>query len=54
MKHSKKYEKVKGYYDKGLWGKVALKNAVKKNWITADEYTEITGDEYVVVNEAND
>ena len=41
MKHSAKFEKVKGYYDKGLWSEDRLANAVKKNWITAGEYDEI-------------
>lgn len=43
---SAKYDKVKGYYDSGLWDKNRLRNAVIKSWITADEYQEITGDEY--------
>lgn len=44
--HSEKFELVKSYYDSGLWKKKAVKNAVKKNWITADEYEEITGEVY--------
>lgn len=44
--HSEKFELVKSYYDSGLWKKKAIKNAVKKNWITADEYEEITGEVY--------
>lgn len=51
---SKKYNKVKGYYDKGLWTKKMVRNAVIKAWITADEYEEITGDKYVVPNESDD
>lgn len=43
---SAKFEKVKGYYDKGLWNKVMVRNAVVKNWITADEYELITGEAY--------
>ena len=43
--HSKNFEKVKGYYDKGLWSKKRVYNAVGK-WITAEEYQEITGEEY--------
>ena len=39
---SKHYEKVKGYYDKNLWSKTRVYNAVGK-WITAAEYEEITG-----------
>lgn len=44
--HSEKFELVKGYYDSGLWKKKAVKNAVKKAWITAEEYEEITGEVY--------
>ena len=46
--HSAKFEKVKSYYDKGLWGMTAVRNAVEKRWITAEEYTEITGEPYEV------
>ena len=42
---SKNYNKVKEYYDRGLWSKTRVQNAVGK-WITADEYKEITGEEY--------
>ena len=44
--HSPKFEEVKHYYDFGLWKKKAVKNAVKKNWITAAEYEEIAGEIY--------
>ena len=44
--HSEKFELVKNYYDSGLWKKKAVKNAVKKGWITAAEYQEITGEPY--------
>lgn len=44
--HSEKYELVKSYYDDGFWKKKAVKNAVKKNWITAEEYEEITDEKY--------
>lgn len=46
MTHSEKFELVRGYYNSGEWKKKAVRNAVKRGWITADEYTEITGDEY--------
>lgn len=46
MEHSKNFEKVKGYYDNGLWSKTKVKNAVVKGWITAAEYKEITGEDY--------
>ena len=42
---SKNYNKVKEYYDRGLWSKTRVYNAVGK-WITADEYKEITDEEY--------
>jgi uncharacterized XkdX family phage protein len=43
---SPKFEKVKRYYDSGLWNKKMVRNAVVKGWITADEYTIITGEVY--------
>lgn len=43
--HSKNFEKVAGYYSNGLWNKQRVYNAVGK-WITQEEYTEITGEEY--------
>lgn len=43
-----KYERVKGYYEAGLWDLKRVKNAVLKKWITASEYAEITGSEYEV------
>ena len=44
--HSLKFNKVKNYYDRGLWNKTMVANAVVKEWITADEYEEITGEVY--------
>jgi hypothetical protein len=50
MKHSKNFQKVKNYYDRGLWNKKMVRNAVtnpkSKPWITAEEYEEITGEKY--------
>lgn len=43
---SPKFEKVKKYYDSGLWNKTMARNAVVKGWITAEEYTIITGEVY--------
>ncbi|SET52617.1 Phage uncharacterised protein (Phage_XkdX) [Lacrimispora sphenoides] len=40
-----KFEKVKGYFDAGLWSEGMVYNAVDR-WITADEFWEITGKEY--------
>ena len=46
MEHSPKFELVKSFYDEGLWSKKAVRNAVKKGWITAAEYEEITDEKY--------
>lgn len=43
---SAKFNKVKTFYDKGLWNKTMVRNAVVKHWITAEEYEEITGEVY--------
>ena len=42
---SKNFEKVKNFYDSGVWSKERVYNAVGK-WITADEYKIITGEDY--------
>lgn len=41
-----KFEKVKSYYDNGLWDITRVRNAVIKEWITAEEFETITGEEY--------
>lgn len=46
MTHSKKFQKVKGYYDKGLWSISRVRDSVVKEWITPEEYFEITGEVY--------
>lgn len=43
--HSKNFEKVKNYYERGLWSKARV-HAVVGKWITAAEYKEITGEPY--------
>lgn len=43
---SPKFEKVKSYYDSGLWSKTRVRNAVVKGWITPEEYLLITGEDY--------
>ena len=43
--HSPNFEKVKNYYDEGLWSIERVYNAVGK-WITPEEYEEITGEPY--------
>ena len=45
MEHSKNYEKVMFYYKRGMWNQERVFSAVGK-WITAEEYQEITGEEY--------
>ncbi len=40
------FERVKFYYDKGLWSKERVYNVVGKV-ITAEEYEEITGEPYI-------
>lgn len=42
---SKNFNKVKKHYDVGFWNKAMVYNVVGK-LITADEYTEITGEPY--------
>lgn len=44
---SKWYSKIKGWYEAGYWTLTMVKNAVIKGKITADEYKEITGTDYV-------
>jgi uncharacterized XkdX family phage protein len=39
-----KYEKVKKYFDEGLWSINRVANAVVKGWITTEEYEKITGE----------
>ncbi len=39
------YERVKYYYDAGLWSKPMVKTAVRKGIITKEQYTDIVGEE---------
>ena len=43
---SKMYEKVKKYYDTGLWSEERVRNMVIKGIITEEEYKDIIGNEY--------
>lgn len=43
---SKMYDKIKGYYDSGLWNETRVHNMVIKEKITEEEFTLITGKEY--------
>lgn len=42
---SKNYGKVEGYYKTGLWSVKMVRNAVGR-WITAEEFTAVTGQAY--------
>lgn len=41
---SKYYERIKSWYEKGLWTKEQVHQAVDKGLITEDEYKEIVGE----------
>ena len=43
---SSQYEKIKTYYDAGLWNKTRVKNMVIKNNITKEDYEIITKEKY--------
>ena len=40
-------EKVKRWYELGLWNEVRVKNAVKKGALTSEEFKAITGKDYL-------
>lgn len=40
------YEKIKEYYNTGLWSKERVRNMVIKGIITEEEFYEITGEFY--------
>lgn len=46
MTHSNNYEKVKRYYRTKMWSESRVRDAVVKNWITEEEFKEITGKDY--------
>ena len=39
-------EKVQRFYDRGLWNKKMVADAVVKGKITPEEFEQITGDKY--------
>ena len=39
--HSKHFEKVQNYYNQKLWSEERVADAVRKGWITQEEYEEI-------------
>lgn len=44
MMHSQKFNRVKGYYDRGLWTAEMVRNAAGR-WITEAEVKEILNEE---------
>jgi uncharacterized XkdX family phage protein len=40
------YERIKYYFEAGLWSAPMVKMAVKKGVITKEQYKEITGNDY--------
>lgn len=44
--HSENFEKVKRFYILKVWNETRVHNAVKMGWITEEEFTEITGNDY--------
>ena len=43
---SKVYEKIKEYYNTGLWSEERVRNMVIKGIITEEEFYDITGEFY--------
>ena len=41
MEHSDQFEKVKRYYNMGMWNIDRVRNAVVKGWISESEFAEI-------------
>lgn len=37
------FEKIKKYYESGIWNEQRVRDAVAKNVITAEEFKKITG-----------
>lgn len=44
--HSENFEKVKHFHTLKVWNETRVRNAVKMNWITEEEFIEITGKDY--------
>ena len=40
------FKTIKSNYDKGLWSKSMVRMAVRKGVITAEQFTEITCEQY--------
>lgn len=46
MAAKSKFEKVREYFERGLWDIARVRNAVIKGWITPEEFETITGEKY--------
>ncbi len=46
MEKSSRFDDVKLWYDTKSWNMTRIRNAVKMNWITEDEFKTITGTTY--------
>lgn len=44
--HSNNFERIKKWYNQGIWSEDKVRNAVEKNQITPEEFEEITGKPY--------
>ena len=44
--HSKNFDKVKKFYDDGVWSESRVRDAVTRGWITEAEFKEITGKDF--------
>lgn len=44
---------LKRLYDLGLFDKTKIAESVKYNWITKEQYKEITGEDYPVITDEN-
>lgn len=42
-----KYELVERYYGSGIWDERKVKDAVRRGWISVEEYERLTGEKYV-------
>ncbi len=40
------FDKIKRYYETGVWNEQRLRNAVEKGVITPEQFKAITGDDY--------
>ena len=43
---SRMYEKIKSYYDSGLWNEIRVRNMVIKSIITKEEFEQIVGKKF--------